>query len=191
MDPNADPGWPSAASNALRVLIPGWASRYGKQRPPGADGLIILRGLYVSFLFALAFIGVAVAVLEGTGGDLGSASESVMALVVVAVGLVSLVVAGLATGPLNCESEQALANAYRQRFFLRIALSEVAALVGFVGFIVSGAGWLYPLGAVFTVIGFVRLAPTARHLAQDQDDLRRRGCAHSLVPALRRWPERG
>jgi hypothetical protein len=57
-------------------------------------------------------------------------------------------------------------------------------LVGFVGFILSNTGWLYALGALFTAIGYYRLAPTAAHLARDQDDMSAAGCRRSLVNAL-------
>ena len=110
-----------------------------------------------------------------------------VAAVVVAVGLATLAAPRLLTRPLRCENESAPAESYRQRFFLRIAFAEAAALVGFIGFILSGAGWLYSVGALFSAIGFARLAPTSGHLRQDQEDLRRRGCNVSLISALRQF----
>jgi hypothetical protein len=79
---------------------------------------------------------------------------------------------------------------YRVRFFLRLAGAESAALAGFVGYMVSSVGWLYGVGAFFTAVGLARLAPTARNLSLDQDDVRRRGCTLSLTAALRQLPGR-
>jgi len=53
-------------------------------------------------------VGVAVAVLEGTGTEFGSASEPAVAAVVVAVGLASLGLPGLLLSPLPCDSKSAL-----------------------------------------------------------------------------------
>lgn len=188
MNPDADPGWRPAISGALRGLVPGWGMRSRRRQPATADGLLILRGLYLSFVCAIGLIGVVVAILEGEEGIRGSVAERPAALVVLAVGVASLLAPRLLARPLSCESETALAGAYRQRFFLRIAFAEAAALVGFTGFIASGAGWIYLLGASFTAVGFARLAPTVRHLDQDRDDLRRRGCSLSLTVALRQMP---
>ena len=82
-----------------------------------------------------------------------------------------------------------MAEGYRQRFFVRIAFAQVAALVGFIGFILSSAGWLYPVGALFSAIGFFGLAPTSGHLRRDQEDLHRHGCNLSLMSALSQLPE--
>ncbi len=85
--------------------------------------------------------------------------------------LLSAVVAGLATQmtfslirrPLDCTDSGALAGSYfSRRFFIRLALSEVPALVGFVGFLLTTEPWLYPLGAAFSAVGFARTAPTRR-----------------------------
>lgn len=188
VDSEVDPGWRSALVNALVGLVPGWGIRYRK-RFRSADGLTSVRGLFLSFVFAIVLIGVVVVVLESTGGRMGSTSESPAAVSVLAVGVASLAAPRLLRRPLNCDGEVALAAGYRQRFFLRVAFAEAAALVGFVGFVASSAGWLYPLGSFFTVIGFARLAPTKRHIEQEQDELRRHGCTVSLVSALSRAPE--
>lgn len=104
-------------------------------------------------------------------------------------GGLSLAAPRLLRRSLSCDSEVALAAGYRKQFFLRVAFAEAAAIVGFIGFVASSDGWLYPLGAFFTMIGFVKLAPTKRHIEQDQDELRRLSCAVSLVSALSRAPE--
>lgn len=186
MDPDADPGWGSALSAAFLGLLPGLGIHHFKKQWAAGHGLIALRRMYVSFVVAIGLVGVVVAILETTADDIGSTGVlPVAVLVVAAVGLATLAAPRLLARPLRCENESALADGYRQRFFLQIAFAEAAALVAFIGFIVSGAGWLYPVGALFSAIGFAKLAPTSGHLRQDQEDLRRRGCNVSLMSALR------
>jgi len=86
--------------------------------------------------------------------------------------------------PLSCGNEVQLKTSYTNRFFIRIAFSEAAALLGFVGFFVTGEPWVYPAAALITFVGFARAAPTRGHLRRDQDLLREHGCYIPLVPAL-------
>lgn len=188
MEGNGDPGWRRAVSGALLGLLPGWRVLRRRRRPSAVEGLTALRQVFVSFACAIGLIGAVVAVLEANGEGIGSVPEPPVAVAVLLVGAASLGARRVLLRPLPCGSEAALATGYRQRFFLQIAVAEAAALVGFTGYILSSAGWIYPLGAFFTLIGFARLAPTARHLQQDQDDLRNQGCELSLVSALWQLP---
>ena len=186
MDPGGDPGWRPALRYALLTLVPGW-HLWLNRRPGRSDGLVLLRGILLSFATALLLIGVVVAVLE-TGAELGTGTSAAPASLVVALFGVGCLVGSVVERPLHCEDDARLAKSYTQRFFLRVALAEAAALVGFVAFVVTGSGWLYPFGALFAALGFGRLAPTSRHLQEDQERLRDSGCARSLVDALRRNP---
>lgn len=155
VDEDSDPGWGSALRGAFLGLLPGLSLRRFKKQLSAGHGVIALRGVYLSFVMAIGMIGLVVAVLETTADDFGSTAVLPVAAIVVALGLATLAAPMLLTRPLRCESESALAEGYRQRFFLRLAFAEAAALVGFIGFIVSSAGWLYPVGALFSAIGFV------------------------------------
>lgn len=64
------------------------------------------------------------------------------------------------------------------------AFANAAALVGFVGFFLADTWWLYPLGAAFAVVGFVRLAPTQSNIQRDQEALNLSGCGQSLIQVL-------
>lgn len=175
---DVDPGWASAASFALRWVVP------GARRRSSASGLTIVRGFFLRFTVGIGLAGVAVAVAEATAVDLGSAPEPLVAAVVAALGLGSLLLPRLVDQPLPCDSESALEAAYRQRFFRDMGSGEMAAFVGFAGFMISSAGWLYAVGALFAVFAFARAAPTTRHLGQEERELRLRGCPSSLVSAL-------
>ncbi len=188
-DPGADPGWRAALRYAAFGLAPAWGLQLRKSGGR-TDGLVLVRGAFVSFVSAFVLIGIVVWVLEANAGPEGSVSATPASVAVAIVGLAS--VAGSALDrPLACEDDSRLAKRYTQRFFLRVALAEAAALAGFVAFLVTGSWWIYALGALFTAIGFWRLAPTTTHLREDEERLREAGCARSLVVALRENPPRG
>lgn len=167
-------------------LVPGWGLQLRKSGGR-TDGLVLVRGAFVSFVGAFGLIGIVVWMLEANTSLKGSVSATPASIAVAVIGLAS--VAGSALGrPLACEDDARLAKSYTQRLFLRIALAEAAALAGFVGYLVTGSWGIYVLGAFFTALGFARLAPTTAHLRADEERLRDAGCARSLVAALRENP---
>lgn len=105
--------------------------------------------------------------------------------VIAAIGCGSLAAQAFLPRPLNGTSMKSLAASYRARFFLRLAMSEAVALAAFALSIAWGPWWAFYVGAAFTLAGFARLAPTRRHLQQDQDQLSLAGCDLSLTEALR------
>ncbi len=189
MDPGRDPGWRSALRYSLYSLVPGWSLRF-RRRSGDSDGLVLLRGIFLSFTTALLLVGVVVVVLESADGLGGTVSDTPATVGVALIGLASLAGSRLER-PLPCEDDAGLARSYTQRFFLRLASAEAAALAGFVAFVLTGSGWMYPLGGLFTAIGFAQVAPTTRHLGEDEERLRASGCARSLVDAVRRNPPGG
>lgn len=148
------------------------------------DGVSLMRAFFLSFIVGGVLVGAAVVVLEFYGELVGTTSQFPVAVGVVVWGLVGFAVPTVLDRPLSCEGDAELAKSYVQRFFLHIAFAESAALAGFLGFIFTGAGWLYPLGAVFTAIGFSRMAPTATKLEHAQAELHGAGCHRSLLAAL-------
>ena len=146
------------------------------------------RNLKLIGLISLA-IGAAVVVLTATTTvnthPLGAVD---VAIGVIVCGVLSLVAPRLIEKPLDCSENRLLAGTYRTRFFLRLAFADTAALVGFVGFITSDNGWMYPIGVTFAAIGFYRLAPSKSNLAKDQRALSDASCSRSLVAALSRRP---
>jgi hypothetical protein len=159
---------------------PGWRPSVHGGRP---DGLIGLRLVFIQMVAALAVVGAIVVILSG---DIdGSVSGWVAGAVVVAVGIVGLLFVRFAPVRLDCSDELALARSYRSRFFARMAASELPALAGFIGFVVTGRPALYPIGLVFTAIGLAAAGPMHANLVRDQERLAIDGCPVSLVPALR------
>jgi hypothetical protein len=100
-----------------------------------------------------------------------------------------VVVTRLLNPPPNCSSERSLAGWYRSRFFLRLAFAESVALFAFVFTFIGAPVWIYFVGAAFTLWQFwTTAAPTRSALEREQDALNVRGCAISLVAALRSNP---
>lgn len=149
----------------------------------------MLRQIFVSFCFAIAAFGVVVAVLYRSSEAIADPATDV-AIGLLVLGAVSPLLGRRVERPLNCDDDTTLAADYRARFFLRIAFAEVAALFGFVGFFLTYAWWVYPIGAAITAIGFRRVAPTSARLAADQEELATLGCGRSLIKALRQPPAR-
>jgi hypothetical protein len=114
-----------------------------------------------------------------------SSSAGLSLAVIAAVGCASLAGHTFVRRTLNCASLRTLALSYRSRFLLRLAIAETGMWIAFFVSRVSGPWWVFYVGAVFTIIGFYRTAPTRRHLQQDQDQLSLSGCQLFLTEALR------
>lgn len=141
----------------------------------------MLRQVFVSFVMALVLVSVVRIVL----GEMTDDPQSGLAAgIVVAVGVVSLVLGGVVKRDLDATSDATLRSSYRTRFFLRLAFAESAALVGFVVSVSIGPLWVLWIGMAFTLVGFVRLAPTTRNIEADQRRLTATGHHRRLFPAL-------
>jgi len=187
-----DPGWAISWRKFLWLLIPtvGLRRQLKRAGTGEVDGVLMLRQVFVSFCLSIALFGVVLAVLYPSSKPPADPPIAV-AIGLLVLGGVSFAAGQRAERPLNCESDVKLAGSYRTRFFLRMAFSQAAALFGFVGFFLTFAWWTYPIGATITAIGYRRAAPTAWRLASDQQELSSRGCARSLIRALRQpYPPR-
>jgi hypothetical protein len=181
-----DPGWRPALKVTAWMLIPGMAFvvRVRRTAIGGGDGLTTLRSLFLTFALSFGLIGIVVGFLAA-GGTRSSLSAPAGALLVSAVGTVSVLLVRFVRRPLDCRSDASLADSYRSRLFLRLAFSQAAALCGFAAFFLTANPAMYPLGLVFSAAGFASLAPTAAHLNADQQELNGAGCGRSLTLALR------
>lgn len=186
MDPEVDPGWRRAVVDALVGLVPLWGTRRRRKGWQTANGVIALRGLFLSFVIAIAMIGIVAIVLGRARTKTGLAPVTFLTGLVLAAGVAALFGAQLFARPLRCNDEADLVASYRSRFFVRVAFAEAPALVAFAATVASGESWLYALGAFFAAVGFARVAPTAAHLAQDQEEVRQTGSGLLLLSALGR-----
>lgn len=123
MNSEEDPGWRAALRHGLIGLIPGWSVLIRKRS--SGDGLVLLRGLLLTFSIAILLVGVVVLVLETSAEPFGSAPELPATLFVMATGAATLVLPPFLVRPLSCDSDDELSKGYVQRFFLRIAFAEL------------------------------------------------------------------
>jgi F0F1-type ATP synthase membrane subunit c/vacuolar-type H+-ATPase subunit K len=176
VQPNDDPGWPRGS--ALFILFPP-AARLQSRR--SADGLLILRQLFLAFVSAILLFGfVQVFVVTESGPVLPWLA------ILGGVMIVSLVLTRAVNPALDCTSSEKLAASYRTRFFIRLAFTENVALFAFMFGFAGGPRWIYAVGGAFTLWRFWAIvAPTRAALARDQEELNAQGCGLSVVAALR------
>jgi hypothetical protein len=162
---------------------PGWrpGHRDGRQ-----DGLVAMRMVFLAICSGLLLVGVAVGVLAADADRAdGSVSPWIAAAGVTVVGVVGLLFVRFVPLRLDCSDELVLAGSWRSRFLGRVAAAEMAALAGFVAYVVTGTPALYPLGLVFSALGLAYAGPFRATLVRDQEQLALEECAIALVPALR------
>jgi len=169
-----DPGW----KPSLRVTLPFVPDRSDE---PARNGLTVLRSVFLAFTGALVLI----ANLVATSTALPNGPVVPWIPILIAFAALTLVGARATDRPLPCTSAQALAAAYRARFFLRVAFAESVALMAFTITFAGGPVWTYYVGLAFTFVRFAtNVAPTRAAVARDQADLEARGCNLSLIAAL-------
>ncbi len=179
MEPREDPADPFELRSD-----PGWRPGPRDGRP---DGLIALRMVFLVVASGLLVVGVVVGILAADPDRAdGAVPSGAAAVAVVAVGLLSLLFVRFVPIRLDCSDELALARSWRTRFFGRVAAAELAALAGFVAYLLAGTPALYPLGLVFSALGLAYAGPFRATLVRDQEQLALEGCPVALVPALRR-----
>ncbi len=176
-----DPGW-QWSWRTLVVFVPVVGVRAATRT--AGDPLQNLRNIFSSFCAAVVVMGVVVLIL----GDLdpAQADRPGLSVPVVVIGsAVALVLQRLLPRPLDGSGPETLAASYRSRLFLRIALAETCALIGFVSFVAFGPPWVYAIGLVGALVGLRFAAPTRANLRADQDALGLAGSSVSLVASLR------
>jgi hypothetical protein len=188
MTPEEDPGWWPALQPALRSVLPWYWFALNRKRRSGAQqpGLIAMRTMYVGLVWSLPLWVIAFSfIAPWDGGDEGPA-----AYIVVATGLMCLgATARMMRQQLATSSRDALAGSYRTRMFIGVGVSEIPVLVAIAStFLFQDSLWLIVLGAAFSLAAFWLAAPSKRNLARDQERLRERGSALSVVAALNSPP---
>jgi hypothetical protein len=177
-----DPGWGDAVRRVGWGFLPipgmSFLRRRFMVREGEVTGLTMVRTVFATFAWSLVMIGLVSLILAGSLDTVLEPGPTAVGVAV--VGVLSLLGTHRLPVRLDGTSEPALATSYRTRFFLRIAVAEAAALVGFLGFILTARPWVYAIGAAFAGLGFVTAAPGARNLDRDQQDLMASGSTLSL-----------
>lgn len=161
----------------------------------GTNGVRQFWFLLAGFAGGLVLIGVTIGVFIAQNehqmkGHPLHANPYILAAIVVVLGCGGLIAAQILDRPLNGSSDSLLLTSYRTRFFLWIGVGDAPAFLGLAFAVATDRFWLYPVGVVFACVAYVRIAPTARHLARDQERITRCGSGLSLVSALSNMPAR-
>jgi F0F1-type ATP synthase membrane subunit c/vacuolar-type H+-ATPase subunit K len=157
---------------------PGWGLRAGRRAP-----VSVLRMILLVVLQALVLLLVVLAVLMPV-------RDPAVAVDPVVYALLGLSLAGPVGGmwtrrrPLQCAEPANLAGQYQTLFFVGLALSESAALFGFVAAFLADGYWPYLVGVALSGIGFALIAPTRVDIARRDEQLSMSGCPTSLRQAL-------
>ena len=179
--PVEDPGWGPAAKGLVFPFVPMLGARRAMS---GTNGLIVMRQAWCAFVGGITVVGVVVVVLRLSGGFEAAIDGSTAALAVAVIGVLAQLFASRGLPPLTGDNERAVATRFQRSFFLRIALAEAPALVGFVAFILSGNAAVYFVGYTISAFGLVRCAPTAARLEATQQRLEASGSGVNLLAAL-------
>lgn len=180
MSPAVDPGWGPSLRAVPRILLPFLGAHRALR---DANGLVVLRTLWLAFLGSVVLIG-AVVLFLGTV-ELGHGPDGrVVGAVVVGLGVVAQLAAGVLLPAITGATPAAAVAAVQRHVLLRVALAEVAALVGFMGFVISVNPAVYLAGAVVAVAGLVDAMPSGDRLGAWQRELDDHGSSVDLLAAL-------
>lgn len=172
-----DPGWRPAIRAAL---VPVKGARLARD---GGSSLLVMRALWIAFTTAILLMGVVV-VLVSTELPSGGIDGRFAAAFVVGLGVLAQVVAGAAVPAIGGRTADDVGRTAQRAFFIRVLLAEPAALLGFLGFALSGNPAVYLAGAVVSFAGMVDAMPGERWLARGQVQLTESGSSVQLLDAL-------
>ena len=182
-----DPGWqPAIRSLARSPWMFLWVSR--SIRPdPGLEGgrLSTARRAVTVFAVALVAIGVlAVVLFAGSGGSADDgASVWIGMLIVGGIGCLALGSAVMASRKtLPCDDS--MAEVWFAGFMMQSAAANTAAMIGFVGVVLTEEAVIYAVGAAFASMGHLVAVPTVANLARRQARQASAGCDLDLIDAI-------
>jgi hypothetical protein len=140
--------------------------------------------MFTAYSVSVVLVGVVAIVLTIFSDGERDASSWLVAGGVTLWGSVALILSRVLRRPASCDSDRSLATWYRTTFFLQVAFASSAALVGFLGFVLTWDPWIYGIGLAFAAIGLVRIAPTERRIRADDEAIGRAGCDRSVLRAV-------
>lgn len=165
-------------------LDPGW--KFSPSSTQRGNQLVALRWVFLAFVGTVLILGVSVAPIVGNKHPTG---PIVLPLtVIVAAGVASLIIQYVWQQRLDCSSRPALAEAFRSRLFLRLALAQAPSLIALAMCIALGPWWVYYIGLAFSLVGMWKFGPTVANIRRDSEQLWQSGCTESLLGALADGP---
>jgi hypothetical protein len=174
-------GWRRAAAGLWFMMLPTKGARMALR---SANGLLLMRQLWVAFVAAVTVLWIPILIIASSGTPRGGTDGRVTAAVVVAVGVLGQLLAVRIAPSVSGATDEA-ARVSAQRFvFVRAGFGEVGALIGFLGFVVSGNPLVYLAGFSVTMVAMVVAAPTASNIDRMQAALLESGSGVNLLRAL-------
>jgi hypothetical protein len=177
----SDPGWRRAAGGLLFMVVP---TKGARTTLKSANGLVLLRQLWVMLAAVITILWIPVVALSFSDALRGSIDGRVAALVVVVVAVGGQVIAARLAPSVSGVTEQVARDAAQRWVLVRVGLGELAALVGFIGFVASANPLVYVAGFVPTAAVMVAAAPSAAWIGRMQVELRESGSDVELLSAL-------
>jgi hypothetical protein len=175
-----DPGWGAAVRKVPLAMLP---TRGMRMASGSTDSLTVMRLLWLTFTAVMVLLGVVVVVIDRVAPG-GGVDGRAVGVVVVGLGAVAQLVAAKVVTDITGATMPEVRAAAQRAFFLRVALAEPAALLGFLGFVVSGNAAVYGAGFVVGMAGMIDAAPTRAWLERGQQQLRGAGSDVELLAAL-------
>lgn len=180
MSEAVDPGWGAAARRAPLILVP---TRGMRSALADDNGLVVMRMVWITFVAVMVVIGALVVAIDRSLPG-GGADGRVVAAGVAGVGIFLQVVSTKFIPVIAGKKMAAVRSAAQRAFFIRVAFAEPAALLGFMGFVLSGNVAVYAVGFAVGLAGMTDAAPTGRWIAAGQAELAASGSDVDLLAAL-------
>ena len=180
MSAAADPGWGEAIGKLPTTLLP---TRGMRMAFASADGLTVMRVLWLTFTAAMVLLGVVVVLIDSFAPG-GGVDGRVVVAAVVGFGVLAQLVATKAVDEVTGATPAEVRTSAQRAFFLRVALAQPAALLGFLGFVVSGNVAVYVAGLAVAMVGLWEAAPTRSWIERGQRQLHDAGSEVDLLAAL-------
>lgn len=183
-----DPGWSGVWPSALWGLIP----MIGLHHVRRTRGIEPLRATFVAYMAGVVLFAIPlafVALHHASGATTTACVGAVLVAGVVCIAAITM----FQRRPLDASSPATLADTFRSNFFLKLALAEFIALVGFTLTFVSGRFVVYPVAVALSLVAFAVAAPTRADITRRQHEIGVSGSPLDLLQVLQTepWKRRG
>jgi hypothetical protein len=181
-----DPGW----AQVIKGLLHPWRFVL-RGRIRAMNGLAALRLAYAGIVLSLWLYPFVLFMVQSDQSRSARGRAGAVATVVFVVSPVVLLLLGwIRIRPLQIDEPSGLAQSYRRSVFTGIGLSEVPALVAFIGSFFIREIWPYLLGAAVSTGALLWIAPGRRDIERRQHQIQEQGSPLSLGTALLQSPTR-
>lgn len=178
-----DPGWRPVVRWLPMLVVPMLGMRTMVKQD---DGLLSLRMLWAIFVWAAVVVGIIVAALAAADVELGSSLDRSAGLAgVIVLGASAQLLAVRFAPLLDFADEGAFVGSFQRATLVRIGFAEAAAVIGLVGFLMTGSAFVYGVSFVISLAGHLDAMPGRRRLDAAQAEAVAANTSIRVVRALR------